>query len=606
MRRVFLATLLAILAVPSLAAADHSFKPDLVSDPAERPNFIVDTSGSESRLLLRFNGYVHNVGHGPLNIQGSNPTDPTDPDGAGPLPDPLPRMQTIEQVFRDHATNAEISRQSVPLGRMWYEDSDGHNHFHFMEAALYSLWNQAGTAEVAPSQKVGFCMMDSQWRDPSPYQDEEGNPATIRRYDETSTEHCQMGHPEATAVDMGISFGYRDTYMYWLALQWVDVSDVQPGVYQLRSAVDPDDRLDESVESNGHGDRQVQIKGYVAKPQTVARNAGEAKVITLTSDAYQPMPVDEDPLDPLAPQAALGTAVYEIVDGPDHGALSAVTGNSVTYTPNPGAPANDSFSFRVRESGNDFPRTPAVATVSIGRNPVAIGGAPGRVTAGKSVQLTSTTPDVTWSVDGVAGGTSSVGTITADGLYTAPQTPPSSPVTVRAQSNDEADAFAEVEMAIVAEPKVVPAPLPAPPETPRSDPQPPTTQIVTPPINPILPGPAIGTSRASWIGPQAVVSVRAGRTGRLEIVLQRVYKRGKRTVRKRIGRCRVNVIAGRTYACRVKTRPRKGQKVQASIKLTPRKGRSITKRLTFKTPKRKTTRKTTRKTSGHDHSSHRH
>jgi Lysyl oxidase/Bacterial Ig domain len=595
MRRVFIAALAAVLVVPATASATHSFKPDLVSDPAERPNFVVDsTSGGPERLLLRFNGYVHNIGHGPLNIQGSNPTDPN-----GPGVDPLPQMTTIEQVFRNQETNAEISRQAVPLGKMWYEATDGHNHFHFMEAAEYSLWDQAATGEVAPSQKVGFCMMDSQFRQPPP-----GSPDTIRRYDETSTAHCQMANPGATNVDMGISYGYRDTYMYWLALQWVDVSEVQPGLYQLRSHVDPDDRLDEEdgKEVNAPGDKQVRIKGYVAKPQAVSRKAGEAKVITLGADSYAAMPVDQEEGDPIDEQEPLGAAVYEIVDGPDHGTLSAPSGNSVTYTPNPGAPANDTFTFRVRENGNAFPRSPAVATVSVGRNPVAVGGAPGRVTVGKTVQLTSTAADVEWSVNGAVGGNTAVGTIDANGLYTAPATPPGAPVTVRAESANEPDAFAEVQMTIVEEPKVVPAPLPAPPETPPSDPQPPTTQIVVPPpIGPTLPGPALGTARASWIGPQAVVSVKAGRTGQLQVVVRRTRRSGRRTLKKTLGTCKIKVIAGRTYACRVKAKARKGWKVEASITLKPSKGKSTTKKLTFKSPQAKKA-----KASGHDHAAHGH
>jgi serine protease len=42
---------------------------------------------------------------------------------------------------------------------------------------------------------------------------------------------------------------------------------------------------------------------------------------------------------------------------------------------------------------------------------------------------------VTWQVDGIAGGNPTVGTISSTGVYTAPATPPSSPVTVTALSN---------------------------------------------------------------------------------------------------------------------------------------------------------------------------
>ena len=49
--------------------------------------------------------------------------------------------------------------------RILYETQDGHNHFHLQKIARYSLWNQARTAEVAPGQKVGFCLEDTQRRE---------------------------------------------------------------------------------------------------------------------------------------------------------------------------------------------------------------------------------------------------------------------------------------------------------------------------------------------------------------------------------------------------------------------------------------------------------
>ena len=48
---------------------------------------------------------------------------------------------------------------------MIFEPEDGHDHWHLKNAARYSLWNEAKTAEVAPAMKVGFCLIDSQRRE---------------------------------------------------------------------------------------------------------------------------------------------------------------------------------------------------------------------------------------------------------------------------------------------------------------------------------------------------------------------------------------------------------------------------------------------------------
>ena len=53
-----------------------------------------------------------------------------------------------------------------------------------------------------------------------------------------------------------------------------------------------------------------------------------------------------------------------------------------------------------------------------------------------SAAVTGASQNVTWMVNGVTGGTTAQGTISASGLYTAPAVTPPTPVTISAQSND--------------------------------------------------------------------------------------------------------------------------------------------------------------------------
>src|SRR4051812_2520120 len=67
-----LAMLPFVPAAPAAAAAD--LLPDLVADPPSGPRLGVETLGDgQSHLLVRFDGFIHNVGAGPLEIYGSNP-----------------------------------------------------------------------------------------------------------------------------------------------------------------------------------------------------------------------------------------------------------------------------------------------------------------------------------------------------------------------------------------------------------------------------------------------------------------------------------------------------------------------------------------------------
>jgi hypothetical protein len=96
---------------------------------------------------------------------------------------------------------------------------------------------------------------------------------------------------------------------------------------------------------------------------------------------------------------------------------------------------------------------------------VAISGAPSSLSVGTSAQLTATvtggTGGVTWAVNGVAGGNSTVGTISSSGLYQAPATvPPGGAVTIRATSVSAPTAFDELQITIVDPGGPTPAPNP--------------------------------------------------------------------------------------------------------------------------------------------------
>ena len=67
------ASLAAAVPIVALAAPDGAELPDLVADPPAFPAFDEYTyPDSTQALLLRFDGYVHNIGPGPFEIRGSD------------------------------------------------------------------------------------------------------------------------------------------------------------------------------------------------------------------------------------------------------------------------------------------------------------------------------------------------------------------------------------------------------------------------------------------------------------------------------------------------------------------------------------------------------
>src|SRR3954451_23821340 len=73
-RRAAVVLALAITAaLPAAARADAPtlLLPDLVADPPERPLLGTYAAGGGTRLVLRFDGFVHNTGPGPLDVRAA-------------------------------------------------------------------------------------------------------------------------------------------------------------------------------------------------------------------------------------------------------------------------------------------------------------------------------------------------------------------------------------------------------------------------------------------------------------------------------------------------------------------------------------------------------
>lgn len=478
--------------------------PDLVSDPPSNLELATDAAASGDRMLLRFASYIHNTGQGAAELRGSRSSTAA-------------AMSVAQRVF----DGAGSWRDSPSAGTMVYEDADGHNHWHLKRAARYSLWNSARTAEVAPSMKAGFCLEDSQRIDSY-------GPRAAAYGGSLNTSFCEQGRANALGVLHGVSPGWRDVYPSTLAFQWVDVSLVQPGDYWLRADVDPDGVVVESVEGNqaAWAGAATTIPGYVAQPVDGGQiDPGTSATVTLRGLRF----------------GDAGAAAYRIESGPAHGSLDVAPGTSlnsptVAYTPAAGFRGSDSFAYSVRDSTSAFPRSPATATVTVrvGVPPSAatlrISGAPATVVAGTSVQLAATVTngpaDVVWSVDGVRGGSGPSGTITAQGLYTAPVRPPGTGAVAIAARIPENGAYDERRVQIVPAPPARPAPLPSGSRADRT-----TRGRLTKPD-------------VMRVGRRLIVGVVSRRRGTVRLT---AYADGRS-----LGACATRLPAGRRFTCRLR------------------------------------------------------
>jgi hypothetical protein len=94
-----------------------------------------------------------------------------------------------------------------------YHFDECHGHDHLEDFARYELVDDAGTT-VAIGRKQGFFLVDT-----APY--------------------CSDGEPRADYFpDQGISPGWSDVYVASLPCQWLDVTDVADGTYDLNVSAD--------------------------------------------------------------------------------------------------------------------------------------------------------------------------------------------------------------------------------------------------------------------------------------------------------------------------------------------------------------------------------
>jgi Lysyl oxidase len=539
--------------------------PNLVSDAPEAPAIDDYTfPNGDRRLLLRFDGFVHNAGFGALELRGNPQTG-----------------RLTQRVFDSSPSGPFVDL--APAAPVLYETNDGHDHWHFMRASEYSLWNSARTAQVAPAEKVGFCLYDID-------RVETHGPSGGVYNDPT---FCGVSNSRLSSLRMGVSAGWRDVYGAYLALQWVDVSSTAPGRYALASRADPDNTVVEASESdNGYGfsSEAATVPGHRAEPVGPVSVPPTGSDVTLRATTFT------------SATATAGPRRFRITDPPDHGTLSQPTGvqfsgETLRYVPTSGYSGPDAFSYVALDAQSPFPLTPPAATASLqvtATGPgtpvtpaISISGAPAAMVVGTSVQLTATgaASGPVWSVDGVPGGSPRSGTITSGGLYVAPRdVPASGRVTVRAASSAGGQTPAQVVITIVPAPVQRPAPAPGGATVPtgsagsevsgRAD-----IAIVPAPVQRPAPAPG-GTSSVSVGSAGPAGSTRVGiRNGRIEVrVMARrtgAQRVGARVSGRTILSCTAFAVAGSTVTCRgpVRSNVRRSE-VRPFSNLLPRRART--------------------------------
>lgn len=194
-----------------------------------------------ARRCLRFDQVIANRGAGPLELRYRVEDLATD-------------QPVVQRIYR-----SDGSYRDRQVGT--YRFHATHAHFHYMDFGQARLWSsnaraeRLGDAPAAVGEKSGFCVMDIE------------NFAFGRKGDGARTYFFEACNDPSrrddgdTDIVTGISPGWADVYNWFLADQYIEVTNVPDGYYLLETIADAARAVVEQDESDNAADVLVRICG---------------------------------------------------------------------------------------------------------------------------------------------------------------------------------------------------------------------------------------------------------------------------------------------------------------------------------------------------------
>ncbi|MFD0200655.1 MULTISPECIES: lysyl oxidase family protein [Saccharothrix] len=242
-----------------------------VADPAA-PNGECVRKGSIGAVRLRFTTSADNIGDGPLLIHGSR--------GHTGQSRMAARQAFQSAVDGSIPMSYEESQRPIPAA-MYYEPAVTHEHWHLLGFEHFQLRTPSGDT-VVTDRKNGFCLGD-RYVTPDHVASRPADDGSPQGRLSAFLRQNRCGHhaPEALNVVQGISAGYGDDYVYTVDFQWLDISKVPSGVYDLVNIVNADRSLLEKSYTNNASSMAISIRwpSHAASPPATITQLPEVRLI---------------------------------------------------------------------------------------------------------------------------------------------------------------------------------------------------------------------------------------------------------------------------------------------------------------------------------------
>lgn len=207
------------------SVAEQAEAGDLLPDiRLERLYGLTIRTTTDGRKRLRFGTRGFNIGAGPIEVRGSEPS-------GGEM------NKLVQWIANDQGGGREVE----PNGGGMFWAGDGHSHWHIEQFINVELFKKGNLGSTRLIRKIGFCLLDLiRSSNPPPH----APPSPAYPYNACGTSGSQA------TVTMGISVGYADDYQPLIANQWIDITGLPKGVYRLCAKVNPLDHWLESSTAN--------------------------------------------------------------------------------------------------------------------------------------------------------------------------------------------------------------------------------------------------------------------------------------------------------------------------------------------------------------------
>ncbi|MDQ4064702.1 MAG: lysyl oxidase family protein, partial [Actinomycetota bacterium] len=224
--------------VPIVTAPDPATLPDLYA----LPSWGIHVENRRAKSRLTFGATIGAGGASSMVVEGFRR-------------EGEPLMDAFQYFFRDGEVYGK-----APVGSLEFDDRDGHDHWHFLQFARYTLLS-ADSMEVRRSKKESFCLAPTDPLDLA-------LPGAVWNPGQLGL-HSACGGPNSLWTRETLPLGWGDTYFQGLPGQSFNITDLPNGTYYIAVEANPDGLLYEQSATNNLELREVRLRGRAGERRVV-------------------------------------------------------------------------------------------------------------------------------------------------------------------------------------------------------------------------------------------------------------------------------------------------------------------------------------------------